>query len=83
MFSLTLLIVSFIPFLLNNVMIYHRLLDIHYKLKIIKIEGTMEWEWILAETLFLYHISIPRFYINTTELLRCFCDILLCICMIT
>lgn len=40
-------------------MIYHRLLDIHGKLKIIKIEGTMEWEWILAETLFLYYISIP------------------------
>lgn len=40
-------------------MIYHRLLHVHGKLKIIKIEGTMEWEWILAETLFLYYISIP------------------------
>lgn len=39
-------------------MICHRLLDIHGKLKIIKTEGTMEWEWILAETLLLYYISI-------------------------
>lgn len=53
-------------------MIYHRLLDIHGKLKIIKIiEGTIEWEWILAETLFLYYISIPIdmkiFYINNNK----------------